>query len=317
MAPLTFFLAASTLALGVLMPTGNGPMNEPERLEGDATAPASSAWDYVTAADLFVPVDGVMVRVRQEGPKDAPVLLLIHGFTHSLEVWDDWADALSADYRVVRYDLKGHGLTGADPAKEYSPASRAAFVGAVMDALEIEKAVIAGNSLGGLAAWRFAADAPERVGGLVLVSPGGYPLNGVGDAPVAVPPAVRAYLTEPQDAVVRFAAMRTYGDPSRLSDDDLHRQALLMRHDNNGAAMVQSLEQFVLPDPDPVLSSLTVPTLILWGRRDGVVPVAQGERMAAVMPSAELIIYEDLGHVAQEEDPERTLADLRAFLKGL
>ena len=130
---------------------------------------------YAGPADRFINIDGARVRVREEGPADAPAILMIHGFTYSLETWDAWAEALKDDHRIIRYDLLGHGLTGPDPKERYAPAERAAFIGAVMDALDLPSAIIAGNSLGGLAAWRFAAASPARTDALILVSPGVYP----------------------------------------------------------------------------------------------------------------------------------------------
>ncbi|HXI87358.1 MAG TPA: alpha/beta fold hydrolase, partial [Parvularculaceae bacterium] len=127
--------------------------------------------------DRFLSIAGARVRVREEGPPDAPVLFLLHGFTHSLESWDGWSRTLAKRNRVIRYDLLGHGLTGPDLKKRYAPVARAAFLGEVMDALGVDAASVAGNSLGGLAAWRFAADNPARVKSLILISPGAYSIN--------------------------------------------------------------------------------------------------------------------------------------------
>ena len=132
-------------------------------------APASTLEEkYLTPADRFVDVAGARIRIREEGDPSAPPVILIHGFTHSLETWDGWAAVLKNKYRVIRYDLLGHGLTGPDPLERYAPEERAAFIGDIMDALNIDHAAIAGNSLGGLAAWRFAAKAPARVDALEL-----------------------------------------------------------------------------------------------------------------------------------------------------
>ena len=148
---------------------------------------ASLEEQYVTSADRFVTIAGARVRVREEGDPAAAPVLLIHGFTHSLETWDEWASALKNDYRVIRYDLLGHGLTGPDPKERYAPEERAAFIGEVMKALDLDSATIAGNSLGGLAAWRFASKHPDQVNSLILISPGAFPLNGVSEMPAEIP----------------------------------------------------------------------------------------------------------------------------------
>ncbi|MEM9234745.1 MAG: alpha/beta fold hydrolase [Pseudomonadota bacterium] len=272
---------------------------------------------YAEPVDRFVEVAGARIRIREEGPADAPVLLMLHGFTYSLETWDAWAEILSDRYRVVRYDLLGHGLTGPDLQERYAPEERAAFVGEVMDALGIDQAMIAGNSLGGLAAWRFAGMAPERVEALILISPGAYPINGVGDDPAEVPGAVVFFLQTAPEAGIRATLPMLYADPDSVSDERVTEIGEMMRREGNGAAMVRSLEKFTLPDPDSDLARVTAPTLILWGEADQLIPPAHGERLVEALPDARLITYPDVGHVAQEEAPGPTSEDAAAFLAAV
>ncbi|MEM8772577.1 MAG: alpha/beta hydrolase [Pseudomonadota bacterium] len=269
---------------------------------------------YMQASDRMVEIAGARVRVREEGSPSNPPVLLIHGFTHSLETWDAWALALRDDYRVIRYDLLGHGLTGPDPQKRYAPEERAAFIGAVLDALEINKTAIAGNSLGGLAAWRFASAYPERVSALALISPGALPLNGVGDEPAPIPAPMKAYLLTAPEAGVRASAQLIYGDDAKITEERLQTMRDMMRREGNGAAMIESLKEFTLPDPSEALAAIAAPTLILWGAEDIIIPVAQGREIAAMMPNAELIEYPGVGHAAQEEAPMTSVADFKDFL---
>ena len=278
------------------------------------TGVAAEEVEEAGTAERFVDIAGARVRAREEGPADAPVILLLHGFTFSLESWDGWADELSDRYRIIRYDLLGHGLTGPDPLERYAPEERAQFVGEVMDALGIERAIVGGNSLGGLAAWRFAAMQPERVEALLLVSPGGYPINGVGDEPAEVPGAFAFYLQTVPEAGLRASIANIYGDPSKVSEERIKVLGDMMRQEGNGAAMVRSLEEFTLPDPEPDLAKVTAPTLILWGDADKVISPAQADLFIAAMPNAQLITYPGVGHVAHEEMPARTAADVAAFL---
>lgn len=279
-------------------------------------APADGLEDaYVKADDRFVNIAGARVRVREEGPDDAPVIILIHGFTHSLETWDGWAEALKSDYRVIRYDLLGHGLTGPDPKERYAPEERAAFIGDLMNALSLEKAVIAGNSLGGLAAWRFAATNPARVEKLILISPGAFSLNGVNDTPADIPATMKAYLMTAPKAGVRASAEFIYADDSKITEIRLKTMRDMIRREGNGAALIKSLEEFTLPDPTDDLKRVTAPTLILWGEDDVIIPIAQGRRMESLMPNATLNVYRGVGHAAQEEAPIETVADAITFLK--
>lgn len=267
---------------------------------------------YWTEADQLLDVDGRPVRVRITGPRNAQPIVLVHGFSVSLESWEPWAGGLDGDYRVIRMDLPGHGLTGPDPERRYTVADTADFIGDTMDALGIERAVIGGNSLGGLAAWRFAADHPERVDALVLVSPGGYSINGVTEEPVAVPLPIAIYLRSAPEAMVNAGTASLYGDAARMDPSVPQRIRELMA--DNGDAFVERLEVFTLPEPTADLQRVQVPTLILHGRMDRMIPVDHSERMADTIPQARLITYDDLGHIAHEEDPARTLADVHSFL---
>jgi len=272
---------------------------------------------YMGPHDRFVEVSGARVRVREEGPADAPPLLLLHGFTYSLETWDGWAAVLKDDYRVIRYDLLGHGLTGPDPKERYAPEERGAFIGDVMDALNIPSAVIAGNSLGGLAAWRFASDNPGRVDALILVSPGAYPYNGVSDIPAEIPAAMKAYLLTAPDAGVRASAALVYGDDTKITDERVETLRDMLRREGNGPAMIRSLEKFTLPDPADALARIAAPTLIEWGEDDIIIPIEQGRRLVDDIDGARLITYPGVGHAAQEEAPAETVADAMAFLAAL
>lgn len=254
------------------------------------------------------------MRVRIEGPEGAPVIILLHGFLYSLETWDVWADALSTDFRVVRYDLLGHGLTGPDAARRYAPMERAAFLGALMEAIGVDRAAIGGNSLGGLVAWRYASMAPERVSALVLVAPGGYSINGVEDEPAPAPAAMKLFLKTAPEAGVKTTLEALFEDDALVDERRIARLRDMMRREGNGEAFIQSIEEFTLPDPQADLARITAPTLILWGDKDMLMPVDHGRMMADAIPSSELTLYENVGHVPQEEAGAATAADVRRFL---
>lgn len=265
-------------------------------------------------ADRLVDVDGVRARVRIQGPDDAPVLIMVHGFSHSLESWDAWANALSTDYRVVRMDLPGHGLTGPDPQARYSVPQTVEFLDGLMDALQIDRATLVGNSLGGLVAWRQAAANPDKVDRLVLLAPGGFSINGVTEDPVPVPMGVQFYLTQAPQPIITAATGALYGDPAAMPDGTAERVLELMRGDGVPRALVERLRVFTLPEPTADLGQVTAPTLIMWGGADVIIPAEHGAQFVTAMPAARLITYPGLGHVVHEEAPDETLSDLRDFL---
>lgn len=270
-----------------------------------------------SAGERTVEAAGMSWRVREDGPAGAPAIVLIHGFSHSLESYDGWAEALSDDYRIIRFDLPGHGVTGPHPDSAYSNEDTAAQVAELLDALELDRFVIGGSSLGGLISWRYAAAHPEHVAGLVLVSPGGYSINNVGDEPVEVPLPVQLYLRLAPDAGIRMATQTLYGDPSRLTEERIAQIGQMMRQPGIGEALIARLQQFTLPDPEPLLASIEAPALILWGTADTVVPASHGPRFESVMPDARLVTYDGAGHALMEEYPAETSADVKAFLEGI
>ena len=268
----------------------------------------------MTPADRFMTVADATIRVREEGPDSAPVIVLLHGFTLSLESWDGWAEALRATHRVIRYDLLGHGLTGPDAQRRYSPTDRATFHAAVMDALGIDRASLAGNSLGGLIAWHYAADHPARVDKLILISPGAYPFNGVTDSPAPIPPPLEAYLRLPTEPAVQFNLSLLYGDASKVAPERIAVTHHMLTRQGNGDAAIAHLEAFVLPDPTARLGQVEAPTRVQWGTLDPLIPVAHGDRIVAAMPNASLARFDGAGHIPHEEIPTETVADAIAFL---
>ncbi len=276
--------------------------------------PAALEAEYLSSADQFIMIDDVRVRVRVEGDAGAPAIVLLHGFSYSLESWDAWAADLARDHRVVRFDFPAHGLTGPDPQARYEVTNLRDFVFEVMDELDIERAHVAGNSLGGLVAWRVAAARPSRVDRLVLIAPGGFSINGVTDEPVEVPGVMRGYLKAAPASMVRTFTAASYGDPSQLTDARLKTKRDMMRRRGNGDALIATLEVFTLPDPRPDLARVTAPTLLMWGGKDRVVPPDHQDRFLAVMPNASAVRFKELGHTPHEEDPEETLRAARAFL---
>jgi pimeloyl-ACP methyl ester carboxylesterase len=264
------------------------------------------------AADRFVTVQGARIRVREEGPRGAPPIVLIHGYTFSLESWDGWAADLARDHRVIRFDLAGHGLSGPHPHGAYGTDARVRQLAGLMDRLGVARATIAGNSFGGLVAWNFAARYPRRVDRLILVDSAAYSINGVTAKPVPVPPAMRAYLLDPTPGAVAFSAANIFAHPERLTTARLDQMRAMIA--GNGPALVAHLEQFTLPDPTALLGRIRAPTLILWGRADKLIPVAQAAQLAAAIPGARLVTYDDVGHAPQEEATAATISDLRTFL---
>jgi pimeloyl-ACP methyl ester carboxylesterase len=270
---------------------------------------------YFAASTQYLEVAGTRLRVRDTGPRDAPALILLHGFGSSLETWQPWADSLSASYRVVRFDLPGSGLSAPDRTGNYSDARSMAIINELMDTSGIETATFIGNSMGGRIAWRFAAAFPARVSKLVLISPDGFASPGFEyGKPPRVPALLKLMKYFLPRTLVRSNLKAAYADPHRMSDAVLDRYYDLLLASGNRAAMLDRMQQGMLEDPVPILRRITVPTLLLWGEKDRLIPYANSSDYLRALPNATLVSFADLGHVPHEEAPAESLRPLEQFL---
>lgn len=274
---------------------------------------------WATASSQFLAMNGYQVHLRDEGPRDDPApIVLLHGTSASLHTWDGWAQELSKTRRVIRFDMPGFGLTGPAPDNDYRLEAYVRFVTGVLDALGVKQCVLGGNSLGGRVAWGVAVAQPERVQKLVLVDAGGYPFTGalpIGFRIAETPVLNRIMeLTLPR-GMVEDSVRNVYGDPSRVTPDLVDRYYdLTLRAGNRAALRERFRQQDLREDHTAAIRSIRQPTLILWGGRDRLLVPADGERFARDIPGSRLVMFNELGHVPQEEDPAATLAALRQFL---
>ena len=274
---------------------------------------------WAPAPSQFIDLDGQLVHLRDVGPRDDPEpLVLVHGTADSLHTWEGWVKALAPRHRVISFDLPGFGLTGPSASADYRGDTYARFVLALMDRLGVQRFAIGGNSLGGEVAWRTAWLAPERVTRLILVDAAG-PAFKSDAVPVAFLAARVPVLNQAFDWVLPkpmvVASLRNvYGDPSRVSDDLVERHYELTLREGNRRALVQRLQQNRRGEDAQRIAELKQPTLILWGGRDRLIPPAVAEQFHQRIAGSRLVMFDDLGHVPQEEDPARTVAAVKDFL---
>jgi pimeloyl-ACP methyl ester carboxylesterase len=253
---------------------------------------------YATPPSKFLSLgEGTRVHYRDRGPRDAPVLVLLHGFSGSLFGFEAWSRALSDKYRVVSLDLPGSGLTGAVAGGDYSQGAMTDFVKAFADRLGLTRFALAGNSMGGGIAARFAERFPRRVSALILI-----------DAPGA-PVGTRSRW----NLRYRFARTPLLSDVVLV----LRPPGEFNRMTGTRAAM---LEHYRLAEDDFVWrhrAAITAPTLVLWGAKDRTIPVASAHAWAAAIKGATLKIYPSAGHTPMIDAAAQSAGDVRAFLARL
>jgi pimeloyl-ACP methyl ester carboxylesterase len=275
---------------------------------------------WAAPPSYFVTLQGMQVHVRDEGPRDDPTpIVLIHGTSASLHTWDGWVAALSPHRRVIRIDLPGFGLTGPAPDADYSMVRYTGFMRDLLDLLKLGKVVMGGNSLGGGIAWQTALAHPTRVHQLILVDATGYPLQ-----PQSIPIGFRlaqiswlAPITQkilPRQ-MIEASVRNVYGQPDSVSPALVDRYYELTLREGNRASLTQ---RFQNRGSDAALAGkipqLNLPTLILWGSEDRLIPPEHGQRFHHDIEGSALQVFEGLGHVPHEEDPEATVQVVKRFL---
>lgn len=257
---------------------------------------------------MFVRAGNLNVHVRVNGPRRAPALLLLHSLGTALEVWDAQADVLAASNFVIRPDLRGHGLTEVTPGP-YSIEGLALDALALLDALGIEAAHVAGLSIGGMIAQGMAALASRRVKSLILC-----------DTAMAIPPATMwhervATVRSQGMAAIADAVMARWVTPGFRDSPAAHGlRTMLLRTDREGYAA--AAEAIAAADLTADTRGLRVPALVLVGERDESTPPASAEALREALDGT-LEVVPDAAHIATIEQPEPVTDAIGRFLARL
>jgi pimeloyl-ACP methyl ester carboxylesterase len=264
-----------------------------------------------------IAVDGLTVYYKDSGPKNAPVLLFLHGFGSSLQTWDDWSAKLDPQYRVIRLDLPGFGLTGAHPAQDYSEATDVAILTHFVDKLGLNQFSVIGHSMGGKMAWALAASQPERVQALVLMAPDGFPeLKDIGSKPYEVPAIMGLIQYFLPKYFVQKSIEPAFADPQMLNEALVNRYYDMLRAPGVRGAILDRSNQTIYTDPVPRLKKIKAPTLLLWGEQDQMIPSSNAQSYAVVLRHSSTVVVPKLGHLLQEEQPDTGLAAVMQFLEA-
>ncbi|MFT4089149.1 MAG: alpha/beta hydrolase [Asticcacaulis sp.] len=307
--------AVLLLGLGGAYLALRGPTIPFEKLE--------QAW--ATDKSHYVDLAGdVRIHYREDGSKDAPVLVLVHGYGDSHFTWEGWTPILSQTYRVISVDLPGHGLSRAPVDYALNPDALADLVAEVATKVGAERFAIAGNSLGGGVSWRTAVRHPERVEALILVDAAGWPPS----KPLTESPSLafrvlshpwgREFLKKIDNKpLIRQGLKGQVGDPEVITDAFIDRWAVLQRAPFHRDILLNANIGANATATPEVISTIETPTLILWGEVDPLITKDAGEKFAEHIAGSKLIIYPKVGHLPQVEIPEESAKDVADFLGGL
>ena len=279
---------------------------------------------YDVKPSQYIQVDGMDVHYRVEGPATAdPPLVLLHGTSSSLYTWNAWTEMLKDQYRIIRLDLPGFGLTGPHPKGDYNVEIYLEFLESFLEKLEVEECILVGNSIGGEIAWRYALNHPEQVKKLVLIGAAGYPVD-IEELPLAKLPLSYLWLRIPwvrelsvefsSHEVIRNSLEYLYGDPEKVTDEIVELYFDMTHRDGNREALTERMESFGRKAPYKKIPTIKTRTLILWGEKDRLIPVENAKHFHRDLRNSSLTIFSEAGHMPMEEIPQKSVEAVKSFL---
>ncbi|MDQ2974778.1 MAG: alpha/beta hydrolase [Acidobacteriota bacterium] len=265
----------------------------------------------------FVEIDGVRIHYQEKGT--GTPLVLLHGFTSSTYSWKDVFDPLSKTFRVIAVDLKGFGFSG-KPDGDYTRRAQATLIAHLLDRLNIERAWVCGNSMGGEVTLNFALQNPQRVEGLILIDSAGVNVSGSGSlAPryLLVPVAGRVLmaLALTSDRLVRQGLEKSFYDRAKVTDERVANYYRPLKTRSGQLAAYRARAQAETFPIENQLDKIKAPTLIIWGAEDALIPVEAGYKMNSLIKDSKLVIFDKCGHLLQEEMPLRVVEEITRFIK--
>lgn len=279
---------------------------------------------YVGADDHFTELPGgLRLHYRDQGGLDKPVLVLLHGYGDSYATWEAWGQALQDRYRVISLDLPGHGLSTAPEGYLLDSDTLAQVVVDVATQLKLPPFVLAGNSMGGGVAWKVALAAPQKLRALVLVAAAGWPANTQGQSPslafrVLQHPVGRWVLARIDNKPLIAQGLKTQVyDKGLITEAVVERWADYQLYPGHRAILMSAAPGSHSQATAEKLAAIKLPTLVLHGEYDPLIPVENGRKFAAAISGARLITYPNVGHLPQREVPTQSATDLSAFLATL
>ena len=272
-----------------------------------------------------IDVDGIAINYTSSAttPEDV-TLVLIHGFGASLETWHDIYPTLSTRFPVVRLDLKGHGFSSKPQDDKYSLDEQARLVIAFINKLGIKRVVLVGHSLGGGVALLTYLQHQDKkanfeIAGLVLIDSAGYPQKLPFFVSTIQNPITRffAYLMS-SERRAQLLLERIVSVKSKITAERIYRYAYFFDLPGSRNALKQTARYIVPSNVDELVEmfkQILVPTLIIWGEQDSVVPVENAYRFNSDIKNSKLIVLPQTGHIPHEERPDQVLEALGEFMK--
>jgi len=271
---------------------------------------------FTQSSSHFVLWRGAEIHYTDEG-SGVPVVM-IHGLGGSFRNWDKLRDRMKNDYRVIRIDLPGFGLSDLpqpdgdkpDYIQQYRD-----FMTFMLDTMHVDSVYLVGNSMGGMMSWGTTVDHPDRVKKLVLIASAGYDMENVSNnaARALKMPFIGYFLKK--GFPLSFSegnARKIYYDHSKINHEAVKDNNMIWNREGNIPAAIALASSGQFPDSG-MIASVKCPTLIIWGKDDKIVPFNHAYRFKRDIKGSEVIAFDHCGHCPMIELPDETAAAIRRF----
>ena len=284
---------------------------------------------YASGASEFLNLkNGSRIHYRDEGDLYKPAIILLHGFNGSLFNFERMVPLLSKEFRLISIDLPGFGLTGAIPSMDYSTQNSILVINELTKHLGVEEFSIAGNSMGGGIAWRYALENPEKTQSLILLASSGIYSS---EERLQIEESEResplVWKLMRSNFVSYFLSLYTpkffatqglktsVYDPNLATDEIANQfhELTLMQGSREAILSRFSKQNYSNEKPD-ILKKIQAPTLIIHGREDNIIPFKSSINLDQYIQNSQLMIYPKIGHLPMYETPARVADDIKNFL---
>ena len=283
---------------------------------------------YASGASEFLNLkNGSRIHYRDEGDLYKPAIILLHGFNGSLFNFERMVPLLSKEFRLISIDLPGFGLTGAIPSMDYSTQNSILVINELTKHLGVEEFSIAGNSMGGGIAWRYALENPEKTQSLILLASSGIYSS---EERLQIEESEResplVWKLMRSNFVSYFLSLYTpkffatqglktsVYDPNLATNEIANQfhELTLMQGSREAILSRFSKQNYSNEKPD-TLKKIQAPTLIIHGREDNIISFKSSINLDQYIQNSQLMIYPKIGHLPMYETPARVADDIKKF----
>jgi pimeloyl-ACP methyl ester carboxylesterase len=262
----------------------------------------------------------INLHLKQYGSGDP--ILCVHGLGANIFTWRHFTTPFSQNNKLILVDLRGFGSSPKPSTPHYSIEEHANDIYEIILREDLKRLTLIGNSLGGgialLVALKLCELNSARLSRLVLIDAGAYEeyLPGYLKLMRSFLGKLVVYLA-PSKLAAKFVLRASYYDKDKITSEQINAYAEPIASEGGRYALLQTARYCIPTNSDEIITKLkdiTVPTLILWGRQDSVIPLKVGELLAQDLPNSKLEVFENCGHIPQEEKPAETIASISRFM---